>query len=998
MLKLQVFGEPKLVDANSHSVKLEPLPLLMLTYAMIEHQGEIKRETVCQIFFPTEPDFPKSFSDVSQQLYRKLWEKAKFNKPQKPTIISIKLNELPLLSKQDIESAGEQLKDYGVIDEYKRLDDGLNCQLSKLQTYLSKLFDESDPKYKIKDRYNEAIRKIKKVNVNVYDDLIVQELSLTVTDLESALNNNEFDNIKNIYQGEFLLGVEEKTRIWLSPKLRCWIETKRQEFAKQVSSRLQIFQEAKQTAKSSSSSEPVLEPSFESNNESIEKKRSNAESGKTVINNPSTDIDINKVDRKFRMIRNHLLGQTDRECREKLEQLENRWIDTSVSMSNGSFYSEKTGQVRYDDNCLVNVFLDRRLMVLLGKAGMGKTFVLYHIAQTLIVEARKDAEKPVPLIFHLADWESKGLSLENWFKNELTQMLLGKRNLKTRFESLLEEQHCVFLLDGFDNLSPQQRANRLQLINIFIEEYGLVDLGGVIIASRPEEYESAKQQFLNGHSNQLHFCTEATIQPLMLDESRAYIESDTRSQSLALDRLFQNDKFKELVNTPLWLFLFLKTAESHSATFDENSDSGVLQNDLISTYVETRFELNEPNSEQKPPYTKEQVSRWLGNIAQSIQMGGTFYIEALSPKMLNEKQQRLYQWWFTALFGIVFGAMMGSIAGLIFGKRSAEQTADKKTVLPDALMDIHQTLIQWIASDALIDKISLVISYAGIGIFSGLLMSCLTFLWFKRIRFQVFMSGYLALSLGITGLLCDGFRWFYFVVIFYGSIGYLLGRMIDPVHTNPLQIKLHQETLFDHQRLFNQLRDRLLGLLLIPMYQLQLVKFRFLNLVSTKSLSNRQSQILALRSNYEQLISRLQGTGLALSFILFSMLLMFGLSLFITKLPKSLALLQGFNIGLSITIGYSFYRLKKQSDWKTPVFWPTQKITLALKRSVFMILTIGGTITFIVTGLSTSYLGWPGNLSFGLRVGMPLGIILGFMFYGGVEVLKHFTLRWIMYT
>ena len=36
-------------------------------------------------------------------------------------------------------------------------------------------------------------------------------------------------------------------------------------------------------------------------------------------------------------------------------------------------------------------------------------------------------------------------------------------------------------------------------------------------------------------------------------------------------------------------------------------------------------------------------------------------------------------------------------------------------------------------------------------------------------------------------------------------------------------------------------------------------------------------------------------------------------------------------------------------------------------------------------------------LSFGLRVGMPLGIILGFMFYGGVEVLKHLMLRWVMY-
>jgi hypothetical protein len=28
---------------------------------------------------------------------------------------------------------------------------------------------------------------------------------------------------------------------------------------------------------------------------------------------------------------------------------------------------------------------------------------------------------------------------------------------------------------------------------------------------------------------------------------------------------------------------------------------------------------------------------------------------------------------------------------------------------------------------------------------------------------------------------------------------------------------------------------------------------------------------------------------------------------------------------------------------------------------------------------------------------MPIGIIIGFMFYGGVEVLKHVTLRLVMY-
>jgi hypothetical protein len=30
-------------------------------------------------------------------------------------------------------------------------------------------------------------------------------------------------------------------------------------------------------------------------------------------------------------------------------------------------------------------------------------------------------------------------------------------------------------------------------------------------------------------------------------------------------------------------------------------------------------------------------------------------------------------------------------------------------------------------------------------------------------------------------------------------------------------------------------------------------------------------------------------------------------------------------------------------------------------------------------------------------MGMPLGIVFGFLFYGGIEVLKYVTLRWFMY-
>jgi hypothetical protein len=1068
-----------------HQTFTTAFPLLIAAYVVVEHEGEVKREKVYEVFFPMAPVYPDFFSKLSQVIYEKLWEYGKSE--QQSPIIHIARLELKIFSDSELESACLELKDYCVIEFHQLKDEGLNCWLTpQFKKHLSGfrnddktgiVYSKAEKKHKIHNKCLTHIGNIRKFVAKCIDDTnkvaemlpqgekgkkgndyFIIRIDCNLTDLKTALDEKDFDKIREIYRGVFLADIENKVRenVWLSPQLRDWIQTNREQFAKQVSGTLlQILQEAKQQAdkellslakdikhfceqrelndeslnncinevlaKPSSSSEEVLQKSslglqksslgsdkVSPEQQAPDEKASKTEPRNTVINN--IVININNIvnntpsetDQRFRNIRNYLLAKMDEDCRrvEQVKPVENQWIDTYVSMSNSSFYSQKPFRVRDNDNRLLKVFFEQnRLMVLLGEAGMGKTLVLYDIAQTLIAQARSDVEKPVPLIFHLADWESKALSFEDWLKHELIdQLLLGKQEIETDFRLLLKAQRYVFLLDGFDNLLPQQRANRLEYINAFIEEYGLLDLGGVIIASRPEEYESAKQQFLADNPKKRHFRTEATIQPLTLDESRAYIETHTPSQRLPLDTLFGNEAFRQLLNTPLWLTLFLKTAQSHPDTIDDKSDTDIsaIQNNLISRYVEARFDSKERES-QEPPYTREQVTTWLGQIAKSIPMGGTFHIEALSPKLLDEKQQHRYQWWFTALFGIVFGALMGSLAGLIFGKRAAEQIAEKKPILPEALMDIHQVLTHWIAHDALIYKIYLVLSYGSIGIFSGLLMSTLTFLLFRRIYFPVFLSGYLALSLGITGLLCDGLRWFYMVVISYGILGFLLGLMIKPVHTNPLEIQLRQETLFNHEKLFNRLRNRLLDLLRLPKYQLLLLKLRLLNLVQTAPLTNRQPEIQEIRLKYEQLLNQLQVTGLALSFIPVSMLLILGFSLFIPKLTLGVALLQGFILGLSMTIGYSFYHLRKQSDWKTPVFWPSQKITLALKRSALMILTIGGFITLLVTGLSSYHLGWPGNLSFGLRVGMLPGIIFGFMFYGGVEVLKHFTLRWIMY-
>lgn len=235
--------------------------------------------------------------------------------------------------------------------------------------------------------------------------------------------------------------------------------------------------------------------------------------------------------------------------------------------------------------------------------------------------------------------------------------------------------------------------------------------------------------------------------------------------------------------------------------------------------------------------------------------------------------------------------------------------------------------------------------YACLGVLIALTLSRVLFLLSGRLDFSLFLGGYLAIFMGFTGWLMDGAQWSFFAATFYGILGVMLGLMTDPVHTNPQIIALGQDARFTLARLFQQTRHVWLGLLFMPI-----------------------------------------GVGLMLAF-----------RQIIPGLSLSLAVLNGLAVGLSFTLAYLTYHAKAQQDWEERVFFSTQKLQVALKRSLRMMLLIGVTLTLLVTWLGFMRLGWLGSLSFGVRVGMPLGIILGFFFYGGIEVLKHLALRWVLY-
>ena len=957
MFKLKVFGTLQLTDTSQHPFKTA-FPLLIAAYIVVEHHGEANREDVYNLFFPMSPIYPQRGSQSGEVIYTKLWEQGKNQQ------VHIAPSELGTFSDLEIKSACQELKRYDVIDSYELKAENLNCSLTPLfKKYLLDLgsYSKAEKRLKIQKTCSQhlgTIKKFLKESIPNPDEAakifpenkkgkrgspFVIYIDCDSTELESALTTNDFKQIKAIYCGQFLADIENHVRanIWLSPTLRDWIHSKRQDFAQRVSQCLwNIVQNAKQQAKQRFDLVRDVQKFYEQHNE-LHDTALQQEIDKLLV--PTSSEVFSSY------LRNHLLAKMEENCYLQLNSVK-QWINTYISVEILKHHIQESVPTQ-ESYRLLKIEKSYGFIVLLGDAGMGKSLILYYIAQQLITEARQDKTQPIPLVFHLADWIIHNLSFEKWLKQELIQLGLAEKTIETDFDFLLAHQHCIFCLDGFDNLLPEHRLKCLKIINNFIRNQGEVHLGGIILASRPDEYHLAQELLKEEPPYVSHFYAEARLQPLSVEKSRAYLTNHPSAQHLPIDTLFASAAFKQFLSTPLGLVLLVDNAKAQQILQPIEMDFETIKNLLISNYVENCFSKAKhryQEKQQKLPYTESEVITWLGHIAHSINIGSAFSVEGLVPThLLTKTQQYIYQWWFTILFGLIFGAIMGSVAGLIFGKLVSDDMVDQLVVLPGIFMDIHRILIPWLTNDALTGKVKLILAYASIGMGCGVLMSSLTFWLFKRINFSIFLGGYLSLHLGITGWLSEGSQWAVSMVILYGIVGIIVGLSGSyRQNTNPLVIELHQDTRLNYRLLYRQWRNTLWTELLI--------------IASTLLLS-----VLS--------------------------------SLLLPKPNLVMASLIGVVIGISLSLGGTFYRARTQLDWRKTDFLPRQKIKAALKRSVSMILVIGGLMTVIVTIWQSYHLGWPGNLSLGLRVGMPVGIVVGFMFYGGVNVLKHITLRLFMY-
>jgi len=301
-----------------------------------------------------------------------------------------------------------------------------------------------------------------------------------------------------------------------------------------------------------------------------------------------------------------------------------------------------------------NIFNEmNRALLILGEPGSGKTITLLQLAKELIVRAEQDDSftQPVPVVFNLSTWR-QGQTMVNWLASELS----AKYQIPQRIgQSWLEGSRLLPLLDGLDEVKPTDRSHCVEAINYFCQEIGL---SGLAVCSRLEAYLGLPVRLtLNG---------VIRLQPLTLEQVYDYLEmAGSRLEALRI-ALETDDSLRTLAQTPLTLGIMIlayQDVAAESLVDDVNNNLATRREQLLNTYVERMFARR---GKGKHLNSNEQSSTWLSWLAQGMieHSKSIFLIEQLQPSWLAS---RMWVWMYVLTSRLGMGLIAGVMVGLLMG-------------------------------------------------------------------------------------------------------------------------------------------------------------------------------------------------------------------------------------------------------------------------------------------------------------------------------------------
>ncbi|MEV4013122.1 NACHT domain-containing protein [Nonomuraea angiospora] len=306
----------------------------------------------------------------------------------------------------------------------------------------------------------------------------------------------------------------------------------------------------------------------------------------------------------------------------------------------------------------------RSQLLVLGRAGSGKTVLIRRFAQARLEDADWTGKGPVPVIFSLGSWDPTVTSLRDWLIDRLERdhPFLARRvpYRGTWATELIVKGHVLAILDGFDEMAEDLYEPALRHLRAFKSP--------LLLTSRHEALRGVKP------SEGLFPGIELT--DLTLDDCSARLDASI-GWAPVLDRLSSHSgepaaaRLTAVLTTPLMLTM----AEAFHASggdpaclleLAEFSCQDALEQRLLDAFVPTRYDpilnLSVPKRRR---WNAERAGHWLGYLATHLKQQKT---DAHKPDLHVIGAQDIEWWQLGTTMSlparmVVSGALCGLVSG-----------------------------------------------------------------------------------------------------------------------------------------------------------------------------------------------------------------------------------------------------------------------------------------------------------------------------------------------
>lgn len=343
-------------------------------------------------------------------------------------------------------------------------------------------------------------------------------------------------------------------------------------------------------------------------------------------------------------------------------------------------------------------------LVLLGRAGAGKTIIASRFVLALLAD-RRPAD-PVPVIFSLGSWDPIETAFRDWLVDQLaiTYPFLGKPDHTgaTLAARLLAANRVLPVLDGFDEITAGLRGHAIRALNV-----GLRVGDRLLLTSRPDEYQAALAE-----SDVLTAAAVVRVGDLTVEDVARYLPWTTRKSAdgtitkwhPVLERIAEPADpaaaaLAAVLTTPLMVTLartmFSDTAADPAVLLRDQPETGRiahLENLLLTGFLPAVYE------NEKPP------ERWLRFLARHLAAAGTYdlawwqlvrsvprtvigvvaglavsvgvwLVVAAMVLLANWSREVLTA---IAVAGLVFGLAVGLVSGIFIGMEQSRRPAPSR--------------------------------------------------------------------------------------------------------------------------------------------------------------------------------------------------------------------------------------------------------------------------------------------------------------------------------